>query len=248
MINEKKGHIFYWNRRDFEPLRGLIAFCVALGIIISLFLYLPLPFQQGSKQLKENRIEDLLKKSGKTKINYIRKDQLASLDPDSDFTLNDRFSLENHFQKKSEITGQRELIELKKTWEKERPSYEIQFSEIPYTYSVPEEKETIQPHLFHRDLPHELKVEGKILPPKLKLSKENSLPAFLSPPKIPYDSLSGALTQLRVDLQVSPTGKVNYAIPLDHTFSDRRILSWIKSLKFQPRDRTSHGTLTLSYE
>lgn len=248
MVNREKGHVFYWKGWDFEPLRALFAVSGAVLLLVAFFLYVPMPYQTGNEQLKESRLDDLLKSSGQSSINIIDKSSLEQLNPDADFSLHDPFDLDGHYLRKGEAVALGEFTRLNRKYKKAVPQYQVQYQEIPFALPVVEEKSEIKPHIYERPLPEGLVVKGtRASEIELTLTLGDSLPALKDEDfKVPFSDLNSP--QVHLEVKVSASGKVEYVIPQDASFTHPPLLSWIKSLSFSPSSSARYGEIILQEE
>lgn len=249
MVDKDKGHIFHWKYADFEPLRGIIA---VLGALIVLFFFFQFSISRLSLHIRpftERQSKDaLMSSSGESSLNYITFEQVTSIDEDADFTFGDPFTLRQNAMNKAErIANEQMLAYVKKSKLSEKP-YKVQYLEIPYTSETKVIEPDLKPDLFQRQsLPKEFKPSTKKKSQtQVELSFTNGIgSSYEDDFTAPFQTLGQGMNSVDFAITVNKEGHISYAIPLDPTFKNEAIYSWIRSLTLTPPNKEIQGELSL---
>jgi len=245
MINEKKGHIFFWHSQNFKPLRTFIAFVITIITYLVAFLYLPIPFADFAKERHEQKTQRIINSQNLKPIPVISAEQLGQSGFESHFSHYDPVNLNSQITEHVESRVNETYQELIQQLVSETP-YQITYAEIPVSLPTPIERVAPIPAITpFRPVQTSSITAPPVQPVELSASFHPSDPTYLPPTP---QNIKHTFSKVTFHISTTREGEVNLLLPYDPDFKNTEIESWIRKIKFPVSTKTESYQIILKLE
>jgi len=238
MIDVEKGHVFFWRRPDFRPLRTLFSW-IAAGIVMFLLItQIPLPFSQAMQKREKSKIHRANASQNLKPVVVVPADRLTASGITAHFSYNDPLNAAEAVNQLVDKAVSKKSDALLRSYGNTLTPHKIQFTEIPYSLTKIQVQPVILPELPQRKLGYSLSIPTQAS----EFTLQGSIKPNIEIPPLDVTSLGDSRQKLIYQLSVSSTGELLYAMPLDLTYRNERLEEWINTIDFpKTKSETSYS-------